>query len=172
MAEHDPKKQQMEYMAVGLLVLVALFIGISRFKKKETDNEVFSRSKFNKAWKEVENLQSKRPKEEKGVLYGLDDSITPFQSPIKDKREIEIADEGIVLPSMTFQGMIWNSRRPQAIINNKVYDVGDVIEISAGILKDSGYKVKIGDITKDGVYLRYKGKDFLVRSKKTKENLK
>jgi len=162
-AEHDLKKQQKEYISVGLLVLVALFIGISRFKKKEVDDEVFSRKKFNEKWKEVEILESKSPEEEKGVEYVLDDEKTPFKSPIKDKKKIEVTDGEITLPSMAFQGMVWNSRRPQAIINGKVYDVNDVVEIGGGEIDDN--KVKIRDITREGISLRYRGKDFIVRPK-------
>jgi len=33
MADVDLKKQQMEYIGIGLLVLVAFFIGVARFKK-------------------------------------------------------------------------------------------------------------------------------------------
>lgn len=160
MAGKDPKRQRMEYIAIGLLVLVAGFIGISRFKKKDVDDEVFSRKKFNEEWKKVEILVSEIPQGEKGVSYNLDPNMTPFKSPVEDKKKIEATEEDIILPSMTFQGMVWNTKRPQVIINNNVYDVNDVID-----METEGYKVKIEDITKDGVALRYKGRDFLVRPK-------
>lgn len=163
MAERDAKKQLMEYMAVGLLVLVSLFIGINRFRNKDVDDEVFSRKKFNEKWKEVEILEARLPKEEKEIKYALDSEESPFKSPIKDMKKMEIADGDIILPSMTFQGMIWNSARPQAIIDDKVYDKEDIIEIETGEIISE--KIKIMDITRDGIYLRYKGKDFLVKPK-------
>lgn len=164
MAEQDAKKRTMEYVAVGALVLIAVFIGISRFKKKEADDEVFSRTRFNEEWKEVEILESKLPEEEKGISYMLDGETSPFKSPLTDKKKIQITDVEVSLPSsLSFQGMIWNSKRPQAIINNKVYDVNDIVEIESEELTSE--KIKIVDVTREGIYLRYKGKDFLVRPK-------
>jgi len=161
MPEKDPKKQQMEYIVVGLLVVVAVFIGLAKFKKKGKDDEVFSRKEFNERWEEVEILEENLPEEEKGISYTADAERIPFKSPFEGK-EVELAGEEIILPEMTFQGMVWNSARPQAIIDNKVYDKLDTIEIAAG---EAMIKVKINDITKDGIYLEYKRKKFLVRPK-------
>ena len=164
MPEQTLKKQQMEYIGIGVLVLVAFFIGISRFQKKEKDDEVFSRSGFNERWKETEDLESKVPEEKKGIKYSSDFERAPFKSPFDDKEKEEMVGAGdIVLPEMTLQGMLWNSVRPQAIIDNKVYEIGDTI-----ILTQTGedkYEVKIKDITKGGIYLKYKGKEFIVRPK-------
>ncbi|MFH1853982.1 MAG: hypothetical protein ABH815_01575 [Candidatus Omnitrophota bacterium] len=161
MADAGAKKKQMEYMAITGLVLIALFVGISRFKKGSVDDEVFSKKKFKEKWKEVEVLEKNIPEEEKGVSYGADSQKIPFKSPLEDVKKIE-ATEDISLPSMTLQGMIWNSRRPQAIINNKVYEINDIIDTGS---QEDEFNVKIADITKEGIYLRYKGKDFLVRPK-------
>jgi len=157
MAEANPKKQQMEYIAISILVVVALFIGLTRFKKKDNDDEVFSRKAFNKKWKEVEVLESEPPHREEGIKYGS--AIVkrmPFKGPLDAEKNIEVVDEDITLPSMQCQGMIWKSIRPQVIIDNKVYDIGD--KIAAG--NERGVKVK--DITKKGVHLVYEGKLFIV----------
>ena len=83
----------------------------------------------------------------------------PFKSPFD---EIAVGDksqeENILLPEMQFQGMIWRSSRPQAIINNKVYDIKDVITVTEE-------KIEVKDIDKDGIHLIYKGKEFIVRPK-------
>lgn len=158
MAEANLKKQQMEYIGIGLLVLVAFFIGVSRFKKKDKDDEVFSRKEFNKKWTEVEILEKKVPKEEKKLAYTVYSDRDPFRGPLEKEQDEEVVDASITLPSMTFQGMIWSSRRPQAIIDNSVYDVGDVIIIGSGETAD---EVKIKGIDKKGIHLRYKGVDFL-----------
>ncbi|MFC1623867.1 hypothetical protein ACFL28_00900 [Candidatus Omnitrophota bacterium] len=147
----------MEYIVVVALVVVAFFVGISRFKKKEGDDEVFSRKAFNKKWEEVKALEEEVPQEEKDIAYIVDEKKIPFKSPFEYEKKIEIATEiDIALPTLVFQGMVWNSVRPQVIINNKVYDVDDAIEVGLD-------KAKIKDITKDGVHLRYKGKDFIVK---------
>jgi hypothetical protein len=164
MAEKEVKKKQMEYIAISGLVLVALFIGISRFKKGSTDDEVFSRKQFKEKWKEGEILEKTIPQAEKGISYSADSSKTPFKSPLEvETKNIEVVEEDISLPLMAFQGMVWNSVRPQAIINDKVYDVNDIIRVNIGMEEE--FPVKIMDITREGMYLRYKGKDFLVRPK-------
>ncbi len=159
MAEAGFKKHQMEYIAVGVLVLAAFFIGIQRFKKKDTDDEVFSRKEFNKKWKEVSVIESKVPKEAEVINYNLETDRIPFEGPF-DEEKIEAPGEDISLPAISFQGMVWNSIRPQVIIDNKVYDIGDTINI--GSEED---RVEVTDITKEGIYLKYKRKEFIVRPK-------
>ncbi|MBU4311501.1 MAG: hypothetical protein KJ706_02125 [Candidatus Omnitrophica bacterium] len=160
MADKDPKRQQMEYMAVGALVLAALFVGVSKFKKKAPDDEVFSRKQFEEKWADVKVLEANVPKREKGAQYATETERIPLKSPFEEE-DLDV-DEDVTLPSMTFQGMVWSSVRPQAIINSKVYDKGEVIEIVAGEGID---KILIEDIARDGIYLRYKGRQFIVRPK-------
>lgn len=160
MAETDMKKQHMEYIVVGILVLAALFIGINRFKKKDKDDEVFSRREFSEKWKEVEILEKEVPQEEKGIVYDTYSERIPFKSPFEE--ELVAAGEQVELPTMTFQGMVWSSLRPQAIIDNKVYDIGDAIVVGSGDTKE---EIKIKDIDRKGIHLIYKGREFLVRPK-------
>ncbi|OGW71663.1 MAG: hypothetical protein A2047_00595 [Omnitrophica bacterium GWA2_41_15] len=164
MADATPKKQHtIEYVAIGALVVVAIIIGIARFKKGDTDDEVFSRKEFNKKWKEVEILEAKVPKNEKEIVYAIEDDKAPFKSPFDEITENKgPEEENVVLPEMKFQGMVWKSSRPQAIINSKVYDIKDVINVGAEGL---GEEIKIKDITKDGIHLIYKNKEFIVRPK-------
>lgn len=162
MAEAGLKKQQMEYIAIGTLVLVAVLIGVSKFQKKEKDDEVFSRTEFNKKWKEVEILELKVPKEEKGVDYVASVERVPLKSPFEEESKAGAVGEDVTLPVMAFQGMVWNSRRPQAIIDNKVYDVDDVILVGEG---EAAGTIKVKDITREGIFLKYKGKEFIVRPK-------
>jgi hypothetical protein len=163
MAEVIPKKQHtIEYIGISVLVLVALVVGISRFKKGDKDDEVFSRKEFNKKWEEVEILEVKIPELEKAIEFLIEDDKAPFKSPFDSTETQEVASEEIVLPAMKFQGMIWKSFRPQAIINNKVYDVNDVVDIDTG---EGGGEVKVIGIKEDGIHLKYKGKEFIARPK-------
>ncbi len=164
MAEQTPKKQHtIEYIAIGALVIGALIIGITRFKKGDTDDEVFSRKEFNKKWKEVEMLEARVPKDEKKITYIMEDGKSPFKSPFDEVVENKAPeDNNAVLPEMRFQGMVWKSSRPQAIINNKVYDIEDVINVGAEGL---GEEIKVKDIAEDGIHLIYKNKEFIVRPK-------
>lgn len=163
MPEQVSKKQHtVEYIAIGALVVVAIIIGIGRFKKDDGSDEVFSKKEFNKKWKEVEILEAGVPKNEKEILYTLGDEGAPFKSPFDETAENKGPEgEDITLPDMKFQGMVWKSSRPQAIINNKIYDVKDIIDLGAENADD----VKVKDITKDGIYLIYKNKEFIVRPK-------
>ncbi|MDP8230906.1 MAG: hypothetical protein P9L93_07380 [Candidatus Gorgyraea atricola] len=161
MAEMNLKKQQIEYIGVGALVLVALLIGLTRFKKGDNNDEVFSRKEFNEKWAEVEVLEAKVPEEESGVAYLAGTGRVPFKSPLEEEA-VSVEDESAILPEMKFQGMVWSSIRPQAIIDDKLYDVDDVIEVGLGETKS---QVKIKDITRTGIRLRFKGKDFIVRPK-------
>lgn len=163
MAESTPKKQHtVEYIAIAALVLIAVVMGIVRFKKGDTDDEVFSRKEFNKQWAEVEILEAEVPKKEKEVAYIGNPDKSLFKSPFDEAEEEEAPEEHVTLPVMTFQGMVWKSSRPQAIINNKVYDVNDVVIIDTG---EIGGEIKVKDVTKDGIHLIYKKKEFIVRPK-------
>lgn len=159
MAELTHKKQHtIEYIAISALVMSALVIGIVRFKKSGVDDEVFSRKEFNKKWKEVEILEANIPNKENKIVYTIEDKNTPFKSPFEETAENKESTEITPLPDMQFQGMIWKSSRPQAIINNKVYDIKDVINVTDG-------KIEIKDIDKDGIHLIYKSNEFIVRPK-------
>ncbi|MBU1146867.1 MAG: hypothetical protein KKD11_00750 [Candidatus Omnitrophica bacterium] len=163
MAEMNLKKQQIEYIGVGALVLVALLIGLTRFKKGDRNDEVFSRKEFNEKWAEIEILEAKVPKEESGVVYLAGTGRVPFKSPLEEETvSMKSTGESVALPDMKFQGMVWSSIRPQAIINDKLYDIDDVIEVGLGETKS---QVKIKDITRDGIRLRFDGKEFIVRPK-------
>ena len=163
MAEGAPKKQHtVEYIAMGALVVAALIIGMKRFQKSSTNDEVFSRKEFNKKWEEVVILEAGVPKKEKEIAYTAEDGIFPFKGPIDDVEQNEKPEESVTLPEMKYQGMIWKSSRPQAIINNKVYDIKDVIKADAETGEED---ILVKDIAKDGVHLIYKNKEFIVRPK-------
>ncbi|PIW68239.1 MAG: hypothetical protein COW10_03635 [Candidatus Omnitrophica bacterium CG12_big_fil_rev_8_21_14_0_65_42_8] len=159
MAELTHKKQHtIEYIAISALVMSALIIGIARFKKGDVDDEVFSRKEFNKKWKEIEILEANVPNKENKIVYAIEDESAPFKSPFDETVENKESAEIVLLPDMQFQGMIWKSSRPQAIINNKVYDVKDVISVTGG-------EVEVKGVDKDGIHLIYKNKEFIVRPK-------
>ena len=166
MAESAPKKQHtVEYVAIAALVLIAVIMGIVRFKKGDTDDEVFSRKEFNKQWAEVEILEADVPKKEIEVAYNGNPDTIPFKSPFDEVEKEETPQEQVTLPAtLTFQGMIWKSHRPQAIINNKVYDVNDIVNIDTGVT-GVGDEIKVKDVTSDGIHLIYKRKEFIVRPK-------
>ena len=85
------------------------------------------------------------------VRYTSQDLRDPFQSPF-EMGESPTEGPAVGLPQLTVQGMVWGSKMPQAIINNTVVKVGEVIE-GAEIL----------DIRKEGVYVLYQGRQYILR---------
>ena len=166
MAEAKLKKQQMEYIAIGVLVVIALFIGMSRFrgdKGKGKSKSVLSSGKFKEKWKEVEILEKKLPVHEEAIQYAIEAVRSPFKSPLEDKKVVEVSDfNESDLPVVVIQGIIWNSARPQVIIDNKIYNIGDIIELGE-------IKARVTNITKEGMYLKYKRKEFLIGTGQKKE---
>lgn len=159
MADAVPKKQRtLEYIGLAVFVMVALVLGITRFKKGDIDDEVFSRKEFDKKWEDVKILEAKVPKIEKDIVYNITDDKIPFKGPIDDESTKQALEEDIVLPALTFQGMIWKSFRPQAIINGKIYDVNDTIG-------EGEESILVKAILQDGIHLIYKGKEFIGRPK-------
>lgn len=96
-----------------------------------------------------------RPKVEYKAA-GLKD---PFQPAIQEEITVsasaaaENADAAKPMPSLTLKGMIWGGNFPQAIINNKVVRVGDMIG-----------DAQIVDIGKEGVVVLYANKKYRLSS--------
>ena len=110
----------------------------------------------------MEILEASVPANEERIAYNIEGEVFPFKSPFEELEEDKVLEgENITLPDMNFQGMIWKSSRPQAIINNKVYDVKDVINVNAV----AGEEIRIKEILSDGINLIYKRKEFIVRPK-------
>lgn len=45
----------------------------------------------------------------------------------EQKPAITAPEEPEAIPEMDIRGLVWNSDRPQAIINNQVIDIGDIV---------------------------------------------
>ncbi|MBI4707884.1 MAG: hypothetical protein HY761_08175 [Candidatus Omnitrophica bacterium] len=69
----------------------------------------------------------------------------------KNDKEKEKPVVEIPLPKLTLQGIIWGGEFPQAIINNNVVKVGDMVE-----------GVKVLNIDKNGVTLVFEGKEHFI----------
>ena len=54
-------------------------------------------------------------------------------------------------PTLVISGLVWNSDRPQAIINSRVIDVGDTIET-----------IQVVAIRKEGVEIEFQGKTITI----------
>ncbi len=87
------------------------------------------------------------------VQYKSQDQRDPFKGITKDDfREKQgsatiVTPEDKPLPALTVQGIIWGAKFPQAIINNKVVKVGDMLQ-----------GVKILSIDKNGITVLFDGR--------------
>ncbi|MCX5700817.1 MAG: hypothetical protein NTZ63_04685 [Candidatus Omnitrophica bacterium] len=86
------------------------------------------------------------------IQYRSGDMRDPFVSQIskKDEKSVEQIDAP-PLPQFTVQGLIWGGVLPQAIINNKVYKVGDTIE-----------EARITDISREGIKVYFHRHEYTV----------
>jgi len=81
--------------------------------------------------------------------------IVPSEVPSEEELPAGVEPEAEVRPpSLRVDGIIWGSARPQAIIDGKVYDIGDVV-------KDA----EIIGINREGITLFYKDRKFILRPK-------
>lgn len=54
-------------------------------------------------------------------------------------------------PLMVISGLVWNSERPQAIVNNQIIDVGDKIET-----------IQVVAIRKEGIEIKFNGRTITI----------
>jgi len=99
----------------------------------------------------------------KKVRYTGQGLRDPFRSPFEMEFVIEIEEPvkpavEADLSHLKVQGMVWGSKLPQAIINNTLVRVGEIIE-GAEIL----------DIRKEGIYVLYEGRQYIIRPRISKK---
>lgn len=105
-----------------------------------------------------------QPQEEadtwKNLKYISQPLRDPFESPFEMMTVLPLEEKakeekplGSSPSHLKVQGMVWGTDRPQVIINGKVLRVG-------GIIKGA----KILAIRKEGVYVLYKGSQYVLRS--------
>jgi len=68
---------------------------------------------------------------------------------LEEKKAEQIPQQ---LPTMQLKGIVWGGRVPAAIIDDKVYRKGDILK-----------GAKISKIVKEGVWLLYNGKEYLLK---------
>lgn len=92
------------------------------------------------------------------TTYEADSYRDPLMPQIEKEvpKAQEVTAEGApveeVRLELNVQGMVWNSDKPEAIIEGQVFQLGDEVR-----------EAKIIEITKDGVKLLYKGKIITAR---------
>jgi len=87
-----------------------------------------------RAMKELESAETVSPEEviERPAVHYTSQSLRdPFDSGIQKEgvsSEGQKVNETVELPALTVQGVIWGTKKPQVIINNKVLREGDMLD--------------------------------------------
>ncbi|MDD4940010.1 MAG: hypothetical protein PHE18_03875 [Candidatus Omnitrophica bacterium] len=88
-----------------------------------------------------EAAQSAAAGEQAGKFEYMSEKLRdPFEREKQEIRKPEAVKETKPLPELIIQGVVWGTKIPQAIVNNKVLKVGDEIQ-----------GVKISGINRDGI---------------------
>ena len=117
---------------------------ISKFKNPfktylPEKEEIPSPAKIDELKKVEEEKKKQAAKKEK----------TSVPSKVKEQVKIEPPKPTIIAPKLEISGIVWNTERPQAIINGKVVAIGDKVSDS-----------EIIAIDKTGVEILYQGQKF------------
>lgn len=83
------------------------------------------------------------------ALDPLMDKLSAYLASVVPVAKKEILD--IKPPQLKITGLIWNTDRPQAIVNERVLSAGDEIE-----------GAKLLSVTKNGINIEYKGVKFFI----------
>jgi len=78
--------------------------------------------------------------------------IVVVRKPIEEAKPIE----EVQAPKIKLSGLVWNTDRPQAIVNDQVFSIGDTVDSS-----------KIIDIRKDGIDVIFSDKLFTIQIEQT-----
>lgn len=100
------------------------------------------------------SMAGETEEEFKKVEYTSQNLRDPFINPfeiIEEETGTAPAVE-IDLSNFHVQGMVWNTNKPQAVINNNVVEKGDMID-GAEIL----------EIRRDGVYVLFDGRQYILK---------
>ena len=87
--------------------------------------------------------------------YNSQCNVEPYQplpAELEPEEQAYIPKPTIALPKFSISGIIWNSKRPQAIINGQIVEVGDTIS-----------EIKITGIHKEGIEGLFDGKPVTIK---------
>ncbi len=157
---------------ISLLVIAAMFANTSvvfaaKPKKQKGKKKAAAAVQKKKAAKKVRTEIKYIGFEAKRNPFALPKKVAKMLAEPQDIDGFERI-KTVNLPRVDLQGIIWSKTMPQAIINESVMKAGDYIQ-----------EFQIKGITKNGIILFYKGKDYLInmqkyqnKTKKTKKKRK
>jgi len=126
----------------GLILIIINFFASINIVLADSQSEQIK--KLEESEREAQRIVINRP----SLDYKSNNLADPFRLKRKGVVEETTGAETTVLPlpSLIIQGIVWGGGKPQAIINNKILQIGDVIE-----------NAHIVDINKSGVDIIFNG---------------
>jgi hypothetical protein len=86
------------------------------------------------------------------------------------ERRIEYVEPKITgVPQLYISGMIWDSERPQAIVNGNIVEIGDRLFQVPTNNKETIPELKFVDISKEGLAVAYEDKIVIIKPEQSKE---
>lgn len=143
-----------------LVIIFSLLFTVSVFAQQQPAQTLFGPDAVSREYEQQSKKDAQadvitRPKVEYSEV-----KRDPFEKVIihKNKGETRVSnsDDGSsksLIDSFSIQGLIWGGNFPQAIINNKVYKVGDTIQGAT-----------ISNIDKSGIVFSLGGKKYILSS--------
>jgi hypothetical protein len=160
-------------IAIAVFVAVAAFgilFPFSAYADRKT--EIISGiEKQQQEAQEEQAVQQEYIQPRSRVTYEAGDLRDPFDAYLKEEQGYQQTSTAapVELPALTIQGVIWGAKFPQAIINNKVVKVGDIINLGeqaapATPEEAASQEIKILNITRENITLFYQSRQFVLPS--------
>ncbi len=151
------RKKFYKNLFISLLIIAAMFVNITAVFAAKPKRGKQSAKKAADAQKKKK--AAKRVRTE--IKYtGFEAKRNPFAPPKKVAKMLAKPDkiegfekiETVKIPKIDVQGIIWSKIMPQVIINGSVMKTGDYIQ-----------EFQIKEITRKGIILFHKGKEYLMK---------
>ncbi len=139
------------YILVISFIVMTVQPGYGQNIESDDDLSFLDRNPFKSWLPKVEEKIEKKLEEAKIESIGVKDHDMPVSKTIEEPAVPETQ-----APEIVINGLVWNTDRPQAIINGEIFGVGDMVENS-----------KIVNIHKDGVDVIVSNELFTIKIEQT-----
>lgn len=150
------RKKTYKNLFISLMLILALFANSSLVLAAKPKKQ-----RGKKSAKKAKNADKKEKRARTEIKYtGFEAKRNPFAPPKEVAKMLVRPDkidgfekiESVKIPKIDVQGIIWSKTMPQVIINGDVMKAGDYIE-----------EFQIKEVTRKGIILFHKGKEYLMK---------
>ena len=160
------KKKSYKNLFICWLIIAAMFVDTTTVFAAKPKIKESKKGAKKEAVAEVKKVVEKKERTE--IKYtGVEAKRNPFAPPKVVAKMLQSSDkiegfakiEEVKMPKIEVQGIIWSKAMPQVIINGEVMKAGDYIQ-----------EFQIKEVTKKGIILFHKGKEYLMQMQSSKQN--